>query len=68
VSFEFRAKDSLGEEIADMNCREFQMEGLGTVNDRWPKTRHVPGTTSFQHMLIGERREWPLTEVTMEDM
>lgn len=46
-SFEIRVKDCLGEGIADMMGRELQMEGAATVNDRWPKTRFVPGTICF---------------------
>jgi len=45
------------------------MEGPATVNDRRPKTKHVPGTTYFP--TDAERgEEQPLTElqaVTIED-
>jgi len=36
-----------------------------TVNDLWPKTRRVPGTTYFP--ADAERKEQPLIELTIED-
>src|SRR6218665_2917644 len=50
MSFEFRAIVGLGEGIADTRGREFQFEGPATVNERWPKTGHGPGTT-FMYKL-----------------
>ena len=45
------------------------MEGPATVNDRWPETRCVPGTTYFP--ADAERREelplMELQDVTIED-
>ena len=69
MSFEFTAKDSLGQGIADMRGREFQMKGPATVNYHCPEIRRVPGTTYFP--ADAERiEERPLTElqsVTIED-
>lgn len=67
MSFEFRAKDSLGVGIADMRKYEISDGGPVTVTERWLKTRCVPGAT---YLPAERREERPLRElqgVAIED-
>jgi len=69
VSFEFRAKDSLGERIADRRWSGIPNGQDRRINDRWPKMRRVPVTTYFPAET--DRREkrslTELQDVTIED-